>query len=56
MRLARLMDEGGRGLYLVGALAARWGTRCTESGETVRVDLPLPARAPGGAAAIETAP
>ncbi|MBM9510318.1 serine/threonine-protein phosphatase [Streptomyces sp. KK5PA1] len=56
MRLPRLMDEGGRGLYLVGALADRWGTRYTETGKTVWVDLPMPARASGGAAAIETVP
>ena len=41
---ARLMDEGGRGLYLVSQIADRWGTRYTETGKTIWVEqaLPLP--------------
>ena len=34
-RRAQPLDEGGRGLYLVGQLADRWGTRYTESGKTI---------------------
>ncbi|NBE53298.1 SpoIIE family protein phosphatase [Streptomyces boluensis] len=35
LRRARLSDEGGRGLLLVGQLAQRWGTRHTATGKTV---------------------
>ena len=38
MRLPRLTDEGGRGLYLVGRLADRWGTRYTAAGKTIWVE------------------
>jgi serine phosphatase RsbU (regulator of sigma subunit)/anti-sigma regulatory factor (Ser/Thr protein kinase) len=41
MRLARLTDEGGRGLYLVGRLADRWGTRYTGTGKTIWVEQAL---------------
>ncbi len=34
-RKAQPWDEGGRGLYLVGQLADRWGTRYTEAGKTI---------------------
>lgn len=34
-RRADLMDEGGRGLYLVGQLMDRWGTRYTPRGKTI---------------------
>ncbi|WP_052397474.1 ATP-binding SpoIIE family protein phosphatase [Streptomyces sp. NRRL F-5123] len=42
MRLPRLLDEGGRGLYIVGRLAHRWGTRYTDAGKTIWVEQPLP--------------
>lgn len=32
---ANPLDEGGRGLYLVGQLMDRWGTRYTQSGKTI---------------------
>jgi serine phosphatase RsbU (regulator of sigma subunit) len=35
MRRARIFDEGGRGLLLVGQLAQRWGTRHLPTGKTV---------------------
>ncbi|MXM65247.1 SpoIIE family protein phosphatase [Streptomyces sp. HUCO-GS316] len=35
MRRARVFDEGGRGLLLVGQLAQRWGSRHTIAGKTV---------------------
>jgi serine phosphatase RsbU (regulator of sigma subunit)/anti-sigma regulatory factor (Ser/Thr protein kinase) len=35
MRRARIFDEGGRGLLLVGQLAQRWGTRHAATGKTV---------------------
>jgi serine phosphatase RsbU (regulator of sigma subunit)/anti-sigma regulatory factor (Ser/Thr protein kinase) len=38
MRLPRLTDEGGRGLYLCGRLAERWGTRYTGTGKTIWVE------------------
>ncbi|WP_329129801.1 serine/threonine-protein phosphatase [Streptomyces sp. NBC_01476] len=43
-RRAQPLDEGGRGLYLVGQLVDRWGTRYTGSGKTIwaekRLDQP----------------
>lgn len=42
MRLPRLLDEGGRGLYIVGRLARRWGTRYTDTGKTIWVEQSLP--------------
>jgi serine phosphatase RsbU (regulator of sigma subunit)/anti-sigma regulatory factor (Ser/Thr protein kinase) len=38
MRLPRLTDEGGRGLYLIGRLADRWGTRYSGTGKTIWVE------------------
>jgi anti-sigma regulatory factor (Ser/Thr protein kinase) len=35
LRKAQPMDEGGRGLFLVGQLTDRWGTRSTEDGKTI---------------------
>ncbi|MFC4030764.1 SpoIIE family protein phosphatase [Streptomyces polygonati] len=34
-RRADPLDEGGRGLYLVGQLMDRWGTRYTHTGKTI---------------------
>ncbi|MGI5466893.1 ATP-binding protein [Streptomyces sp. CA-132043] len=45
-RLAESMEENGRGLILVEALAAAWGTRPTTVGKTVWFTLLLPP-APG---------
>jgi anti-sigma regulatory factor (Ser/Thr protein kinase) len=42
LRLADDSDEGGRGLYLVGRVARRWGTRHSSQGKTVWAELPLP--------------
>jgi PAS domain S-box-containing protein len=46
MRLPRIRsagetDEGGRGLYLVDQLAARWGSRPTNDGKAVWFEIPL---------------
>ncbi|MBA2944302.1 SpoIIE family protein phosphatase [Streptomyces sp. PSKA28] len=41
-RRARVTDEGGRGLQLVGLLSASWGSRRTHRGKTVWFELPLP--------------
>ncbi|MFK0175927.1 SpoIIE family protein phosphatase [Streptomyces xanthochromogenes] len=41
-RRARDTDEGGRGLQLVGLLAAAWGARRTPRGKTVWFELALP--------------
>ncbi|MFE3112555.1 SpoIIE family protein phosphatase [Kitasatospora indigofera] len=35
-------DEGGRGMYLVGELAHRWGSRLTKDGKVVWAELELP--------------
>ena len=48
---AQLLDEGGRGLYLVSQIADRWGTRYTETGKTIWVEQALPVPLP--TAAIE---
>ncbi|GAA3896236.1 hypothetical protein GCM10022244_02910 [Streptomyces gulbargensis] len=42
MRRARLTDEGGRGLYLVAQLSARWGSRYTASGKTIWSEQDIP--------------
>ncbi|MEU1448233.1 SpoIIE family protein phosphatase [Streptomyces mirabilis] len=39
-RRARALDEGGRGLFLVGQLAERWGTRHTLAGKTIWAEQP----------------
>jgi hypothetical protein len=41
IRQAGETDEGGRGLYLVDALSARWGARPTDAGKFVWFELPL---------------
>jgi serine phosphatase RsbU (regulator of sigma subunit) len=41
IRQAGETDEGGRGLYLVDALSARWGARPTDAGKYVWFELPL---------------
>ncbi len=41
-RRARVLDEGGRGLFLVGQLAERWGTRHTPTGKTIWAEQPRP--------------
>jgi anti-sigma regulatory factor (Ser/Thr protein kinase) len=39
IRMAGENDEGGRGLYLVDQLAARWGSRPTEDGKAVWFEM-----------------
>ncbi|MGV9351545.1 SpoIIE family protein phosphatase [Streptomyces spiralis] len=41
IRHPSLTAEGGRGLYLVAAMADRWGTRPTECGKTIWAELML---------------
>ncbi|MDI5970844.1 SpoIIE family protein phosphatase [Streptomyces sp. SL13] len=41
-------DERGRGLTLVGDIAAQWGARSIDSGKVVWFELPLPAPDGGG--------
>jgi anti-sigma regulatory factor (Ser/Thr protein kinase) len=38
-RTATAVDEGGRGIALVEALAAAWGSEATDSGKTVWFEL-----------------
>ena len=45
-RRARVLDEGGRGLFLVGQLAERWGTRHTPTGKTIWAEQPRPLHRP----------
>lgn len=40
-RRAHAFDEGGRGLFLVGTLCERWGTRHTPHGKTIWTEQPL---------------
>ncbi|PYC88320.1 histidine kinase [Streptomyces tateyamensis] len=42
LRYAASTDEGGRGLFLVAQLAARWGTRYTKSGKVIWAEQELP--------------
>jgi anti-sigma regulatory factor (Ser/Thr protein kinase) len=42
-RRARSLDEGGRGLLLVGQLTDRWGTRHTPTGKIIWTEQCLPA-------------
>ncbi|PWI40962.1 hypothetical protein CK485_26600 [Streptomyces sp. ICBB 8177] len=41
LRHPRLMDEGGRGLHLVGCLTDRWGTRYGSGGKTIWAERSL---------------
>ena len=41
IRSAAETDEGGRGLYLVDQIAARWGSRPTKDGKAVWFELPV---------------
>ncbi len=41
IRAAGETDEGGRGLYLVDQLAARWGSRPTRDGKAVWFEIPV---------------
>ncbi|WBP91846.1 SpoIIE family protein phosphatase [Kitasatospora cathayae] len=43
LRYADTADEGGRGLFLVAQLAARWGTRYTARGKVIWSEQPLTA-------------
>ncbi|WP_370466744.1 SpoIIE family protein phosphatase [Streptacidiphilus sp. PB12-B1b] len=56
---AQLMDEGGRGLYLVSRIADRWGTRYSGAGKTIWLEQALPAaraaRAPAAPEAVPSA-
>jgi len=45
LRRARATDEGGRGLFLVAQLTARWGSRYGRSGKTIWAEQPLTAAA-----------
>ncbi|MFI1379970.1 SpoIIE family protein phosphatase [Embleya sp. NPDC020886] len=42
MRYAAGMDEGGRGLFLVAQVAARWGTRYLPDGKIIWAEQALP--------------
>ena len=42
MRRAKVVEEGGRGLFLVAQFAARWGTRHTADGKIIWAELPAP--------------
>ncbi|MGW4736339.1 ATP-binding SpoIIE family protein phosphatase, partial [Streptomyces shenzhenensis] len=42
LRRARWADEGGRGLFLVAQLTARWGSRYDQSGKTIWTEQHLP--------------
>ncbi|MER5218381.1 SpoIIE family protein phosphatase [Streptomyces sp. NPDC002838] len=41
LRRARTTDEGGRGLFLVAQLTARWGSRYGPSGKTIWAEQPI---------------
>ncbi|MDT0342621.1 ATP-binding SpoIIE family protein phosphatase [Streptomyces litchfieldiae] len=49
LRRARVLDESGRGLFIVSQLTERWGTRHGRIGKTIWAELsPSPALAPSG--------
>ncbi|MFI6584450.1 SpoIIE family protein phosphatase [Embleya sp. NPDC050493] len=48
MRYAATTDEGGRGLFLVAQVAARWGTRYLPEGKVIWAEQPLPTTGPDG--------
>jgi PAS domain S-box-containing protein len=55
-RRAHVLDEGGRGLLLIGILAERWGTRHNGTGKTIWAEQPTPSPwTPPSAGAIPTA-
>ncbi|MFK0258688.1 SpoIIE family protein phosphatase [Streptomyces sp. NPDC090445] len=41
LRRAAMMDEGGRGLFLVAQSATRWGTRYSTEGKVIWAELPI---------------
>ncbi len=41
LRRARILDEGGRGLFIVAQLTDRWGTRHDPAGKTIWSELSL---------------
>jgi serine phosphatase RsbU (regulator of sigma subunit)/anti-sigma regulatory factor (Ser/Thr protein kinase) len=45
LRRARWTDEGGRGLYLVAQVTARWGSRYGQQGKTIWAEQPINAAA-----------
>ncbi|NUQ95089.1 MAG: SpoIIE family protein phosphatase [Streptomyces sp.] len=45
-RRAHALDEGGRGLFLVGQVAERWGTRHTPTGKTIWAEQPRTVHTP----------
>ncbi|GAA2793755.1 SpoIIE family protein phosphatase [Kitasatospora paracochleata] len=50
LRRARSTDEGGRGLFIIGHLADRWGTRFSRRGKTIWAEQPLDGEAVEGEA------
>ncbi|MDX6313306.1 MAG: hypothetical protein QOF44_2770, partial [Streptomyces sp.] len=42
LRRAATTDEGGRGIFLVAQLSARWGTRHTPRGKVIWTEQPIP--------------
>ncbi|MGP3979610.1 SpoIIE family protein phosphatase [Streptomyces sp. KR80] len=46
LRRAAILDEGGRGLFLVAQFAERWGTRYTPEGKIIWTEQPLRATQP----------
>ncbi|MFI1522478.1 ATP-binding SpoIIE family protein phosphatase, partial [Kitasatospora cineracea] len=42
LRRAKSTDEGGRGLFIIGQLAQRWGTRFARHGKTIWAQQELP--------------
>ncbi|WNO76874.1 SpoIIE family protein phosphatase [Streptomyces sp. AM8-1-1] len=53
LRRARVLDEGGRGLFLVAQLSEHWGTRHARRGKTVWAECTLDAPELFGGAALD---
>ncbi|BAJ32630.1 putative protein kinase/phosphatase [Kitasatospora setae KM-6054] len=45
LRRAKSTDEGGRGLFIIGQLAQRWGTRFARHGKTIWAQQEVPEQA-----------
>ncbi|MFD7733244.1 SpoIIE family protein phosphatase [Kitasatospora phosalacinea] len=53
LRRAKSTDEGGRGLFIIGQLAQRWGTRFARHGKTIWAQQEVPEPGPEAPPEVE---
>ncbi|GLW71819.1 hypothetical protein Kpho02_41180 [Kitasatospora phosalacinea] len=53
LRRAKSTDEGGRGLFIIGQLAQRWGTRFAQHGKTIWAQQEVPGAGEEGPTEVE---